>query len=266
MSERIPRTLLLFSSLCIFYVTVTQAVKEKTQQQPKFLCFAVGHILSQLDFVQTLEPNAEYKFQFDDDEIFNVDIEHKETRWRLPQFGQLASFVAAGALQDINILKVNLGKFEKMSNYTKAKSVFQGDIHVFAEKPLVLGEPNSLICLANHFFPPVIKMRWLRNNQPVTDGVSETDYYTNEDIFFSKFLYLVTIPSEGDVYACSVEHDGLSINPTNKLWIPEVPNLVSETSENIVCGLGLAYGIAGIVVGIALIFKGKKNTNQTRNR
>ncbi|KAG8539744.1 hypothetical protein GDO81_020437 [Engystomops pustulosus] len=157
-------------------------------------------------------------FQIDEDEIFYVDLQSKQVRWRLPQFGEAASFEAAGALQDIGVLKYNLEQYEKMSNFTKAKSVFLGDVHVFTEKPPLLGHPVTLICLANKFFPPVIKMSWFRNGEPVTDGVSETDYYPALDGSFSKFLYLVTLPKEGDMYSCSVEHDGLSINPTNRFW------------------------------------------------
>ncbi|XP_075692622.1 HLA class II histocompatibility antigen, DR alpha chain-like [Rhinoderma darwinii] len=251
MSQRKHLHLGLFSLACMFYVNTSQAVK-------------VENILTQSVFYQTLEPTGEFMFQFDKDEIFHVDLQQKETRWRLPQFGELAGFEASGALQNIGVLKFNLDIYEKRSNYTKAKSVARDDIHVFTEKPLVLGQPVTLVCLATQFFPPVIKMSWLINNQPVTDGVSETDYYPAQDGSFSMFLYLATLPKEGDVYTCSVEHAGLSINPTNKFWTPEVPKHISETSENVVCGLGLAVGIIGIVAGIALIFKGKKNMNQAR--
>ncbi|XP_073404797.1 HLA class II histocompatibility antigen, DR alpha chain-like isoform X2 [Dendrobates tinctorius] len=225
---------------------------------------SVGNILTQSVFVQTLEPTGEFMFQFDDDEIFNVDLDRKETRWRLTEFASVASFDAAGALQNIGVLKHNLDIWKQRSNFTKAKSVIQEDISIFTENPLVLGQPISLVCLATQFFPPVIKMRWLKNNEPVTTGVSETDYYPALDGSFSKFLYLATLPQETDVYTCSVQHDGLTINPTNRFWTPEVPKHFSEASENAVCGLGLAFGIIGIVVGIILIFKGMRNMNQRR--
>ncbi|XP_044161238.1 HLA class II histocompatibility antigen, DR alpha chain-like [Bufo gargarizans] len=246
-----PRKLLTLGLLCILYVHTSQAVK-------------VENILTQSNYFQTLEPTGEFMFQFDGDEIFHVDLQRKETKWRLPQFGEVASFDTAGALQNIGILKYNLDICEKMSNYTKAKSVARDDIHIYTEKPLVLGEPVTLVCLATQFFPPVIKMSWLKNNEPVTVGVTETVYYPASDGSFSKFLYLATVPQKGDVYTCSVEHDGLSVNPTNKFWYPEVPSHISHSSKNIICGLGLAFGIFGIVVGIVLIFKGRKNMNKAR--
>ncbi|XP_075115992.1 mamu class II histocompatibility antigen, DR alpha chain-like [Leptodactylus fuscus] len=205
MSQRNLLTLSLFSLVCILCVTTSQAIE-------------VGNIFTQSVFYQTLEPTGEYMFQVDDDEIFYVDLSSKDVRWKLPQFGEMASFEGAGALQDIGVLKHNLAIYEKRSNYTIAKSVVQEDIRVFTEKPFLLGQPVTLICLATKFFPPVIKMSWLKNNEPVTDGVTETDYYPALDGSFSKFLYLADLPKEGDVYTCSVEHDGLPKNPTNRIW------------------------------------------------
>ncbi|XP_075116000.1 rano class II histocompatibility antigen, B alpha chain-like isoform X2 [Leptodactylus fuscus] len=205
MSQRKLLTLSLFSLVCILCVTTSQAVK-------------VGTVWSRSALCQTLEPKGEYTFRIDDDEIFNIDLENKEVRWKLPQFGGLSSYDTTIALQNIDVLKYNLDIYEKRSNYTKAKSVFQEDIRVFTEKPFLLGQPVTLICLATKFFPPVIKMSWLKNNEPVTDGVTETDYYPAPDGSFSKFIYLADLPKEGDVYTCSVEHDGLPKNPTNRPW------------------------------------------------
>ncbi|XP_075042571.1 RLA class II histocompatibility antigen, DP alpha-1 chain-like [Mixophyes fleayi] len=221
----------------------------------------VGNVFTQSDFYQTQEPTGEFMFQIDQDEIFHVDLEEKQTRWRLPEFGD--SFDAAGALQEIALLKHNLEVARNRSNNAKATNVAP-EMYVFTKEPVVLGEPSTLICLTAKFFPPVMKMSWLKNNQPVTDGVSETDFYPAPDGSFSIFLYVVLIPKQGDVYTCSVEHAGLSVNPTNKFWRPEPPRHVSETSENIVCGLGLAFGLCGIITGIALICKGKKNMTQGR--
>nr|DBA20459.1 TPA: hypothetical protein GDO54_017236 [Pyxicephalus adspersus] len=206
-------------------------------------------------------PTGEFMFQFDKDEIFYVDLDQKKTEWRLPQFGQVASFEAAGALQNIAVLQNNLGIYERRSNFSKANNVAP-NLFVHSEKPVVVGEPNVLICVARQFFPPVIKMSWMKDNHPVTGGVSETDFYPAPDGSFSKFLYLAIIPREGELYTCSVEHAGQTINPTNKFWRPEVPKVVPETTENIICGLGLFIGICGIITGIVLICKGMKDMHQ----
>ncbi|XP_056395302.1 H-2 class II histocompatibility antigen, A-U alpha chain-like [Hyla sarda] len=235
--------------ICVLCLKVTQGVR-------------VGNVLIQSEFCQTQLPTAEFAFQFDDDEIFNVDYDKKQARWRLPQFGELVGFEAAGALQNKAVDCQNLETDMKRTNKTAAKPVTP-TIQIFPEDPVVLKEPNTLICFVKNIFPPVMKMSWLKNNQPVMDGVSETDFYIASDFSYYKFLYLATIPVEGDVYTCSVEHAGLPNNHDNKFWKPESPSHISETFENVVCGLGLAVGIIGIIAGIFLIFKGLKN-NQNR--
>ncbi|XP_077142281.1 H-2 class II histocompatibility antigen, A-U alpha chain-like [Ranitomeya variabilis] len=245
----VGRTDLYLALICTLCLKVCPAVR-------------VGNVLIQSEFYQTQLPSAEYAFQFDDDEIFNVDFDNKTVNWRLKQFGEVASFDAAGALQNKAVNMQNLKIMMEGTNNTAAKPVTP-TIQIFTENPVVLNEPNQLICLVKRIFPPVIKMSWMKNNQPVTVGVSETDFYFASDLSYYKFLYLATIPKEGDMYTCSVEHAGLPKNPTNKLWSPDIPSHVSETSENVVCGLGLAIGIIGIITGIFLIFKGLKN-NQNR--
>ncbi|XP_075042569.1 RLA class II histocompatibility antigen, DP alpha-1 chain-like [Mixophyes fleayi] len=236
--------------ICVLILSTSQSVK-------------VGNVITQSDFYQTQEPTGEFMFQMDQDEIFYVDVEEKQTRWRLPEFGIVAKFETAQALQEIAVLKYNTEMYMERSNNTKATNVGP-EIYVFTEEPIILGEPSTLICFTTKFFPPVMKMSWLKNNHPVTDGVSETDFYPAPDGSFRKFLYLALIPKQGDVYTCSVEHAGLPVNPTNKFWRPEPPRHVSETSENAACGLGLVFGICGIIAGIALICKAKKNMTQGR--
>lgn len=239
-----------FLMICLFGLHSIEAIKRE-------------NVLTQDNFYQTLEPSGEYMFQFDKDEIFYVDLDKKQTMWRLPEFGELSSFEAAAALQNTAVLKHNLDIYKQRSNFTKAKSV-PPELHVFPEDPVIVGEPNVLICMATKFFPPVIKMSWQKDNHPLSDGVSETDFYPAPDGSFSKFLYLSTIPQKGEVYTCSVEHAGQSTNPTNKFWQPEVSKPASEATENVICGLGLLYGMCGVIAAIVLICKGMKNMNQGR--
>ncbi|XP_071982062.1 H-2 class II histocompatibility antigen, A-Q alpha chain-like [Engystomops pustulosus] len=235
--------------VCILCLRVSQTVRVK-------------NVLIQSEFYQNKLPSAEYAFQFDDDEIYNVNYDSKEARWRLAQFGDRAIANTAGAIQNKAVMTQNFQIWTKRANFTASKPVTPM-IYVFSEEPVVLNEPNVLICYVKEIFPPVISMSWMKNNQPVTKGVSETDYYVSSDLSYYKFIYLTMIPAEGDFYTCSVEHAGLSTNPTNKIWSPDIPVHMSETSENIVCGLGLAIGIIGIIAGIFLIFKGIRNNRNT---
>ncbi|XP_044295002.1 H-2 class II histocompatibility antigen, A-U alpha chain-like [Varanus komodoensis] len=224
-------------------------------------------ILSQVAFVQrTLESPkgpAEFMFEFNDDEIFHVDLDAKETIWRLPDFKEFTSFQAEGAQGNIAVLRSNLDILMRRSNNTPAESV-PPKVTVYPEKPAEVGEPNILICLVSGFSPPEVGVTWLRNGQVVTDRVEETDFYPNKDNSFRMFSYMTFIPGRGDVYVCRVTHSGLE-QPLDREWNPNMPEPLPETTENVVCGLGLAVGIVGIIAGTVLLVKSRQlNGNRFR--
>lgn len=88
---------------------------------------------------------------------------------------------------------------------------------MFPKSPVLLGQPNTLICFVDSIFPPVINITWLRNSKSVTEGVYETSFLSNPDHSFQKMSYLTFIPSDDDVYDCKVEHWGLD-EPVLKHW------------------------------------------------
>lgn len=102
------------------------------------------------------------------------------------------------------------------------------EVTLLPDKPVELGEPNTLICFIDKFSPPVISVTWLRNGRPVTDGVSETIFLPRDDNLFRKFHYLPFLPTTEDVYDCKVEHWGLD-DPLLKHWGENRPS-VSFTS------------------------------------
>ncbi|NXH68988.1 DRA protein, partial [Hydrobates tethys] len=172
-------------------------------------------------------------------------------------------FEAQGALQNMAVDKQNLEIMMKRSNRSQA-TIVPPEMTVFSEDPVELGDPNVLICYVDKFWPSMINITWLRNGQMTTDGVLETIFYPRDDNSFRKFSYLPFIPTRGDYYDCRVEHEGL---PTALLthWEPQVPLPASESTETLVCALGLAVGIIGIVVGTILIIKAMK-MNSARNQ
>uniref|UniRef100_A0A8C6QH85 Rano class II histocompatibility antigen, B alpha chain n=1 Tax=Nannospalax galili TaxID=1026970 RepID=A0A8C6QH85_NANGA len=137
------------------------------------------------------------------------------------------------------------------------------DMTVFPKSPVVLGEPNTLICFVDNIFPPVINITWLHNGNPVTEGVSETSFLSKTDHSFLKIAYLTFLPSDDDVYDCKVEHWGLE-EPYLKHWEPEIPVPMSELTETVVCALGLAVGLVGIVVGTIFIIQGLRSGSASR--
>lgn len=111
-----------------------------------------------------------------------------------------------------------------------------------------LGKPNVLICIVDDIFPPVISVTWLRNSQPVTEGVTQTSFYTQPNHMFRKFHYLTFVPSAEDVYDCRVEHWGLDA-PLLRHWgrehaVPACsrPSIrVCATPDPFLCSLTLAF-------------------------
>ncbi|KAM9367143.1 HLA class II histocompatibility antigen, DR alpha chain-like [Phaethornis superciliosus] len=213
---------------------------------------------------QEEEEGGQFLFDFDGDEIFHVDLEKKETVWRLPEFGTYASFQAQGALQNMVVMKQNLDIMMKRSNRSQG-TIVSPEVSVFPKHQVELEEPNVLICLVDKFWPPVTSISWLRNGQEVTDGAFQSVFYPREDNSFRQFSYLTFTPTRGDFYDCRVEHEGLP-TPLLKHWDPQVPFPPSQTTETLVCALGLAFGLVGIALGTVLIGKAMKMSNARDRR
>ncbi|NIG59800.1 HLA class II histocompatibility antigen, DR alpha chain-like [Pontoporia blainvillei] len=222
------------------------------------------HVIIQAEFSLSPDQSSEFMFDFDGDEIFHVDMEKKETVWRLEEFGNFASFQAQGALANMAVGKANLDILIKCSNHTPNTNV-PPEVTVLSNTPVELGEPNILICFINKFSPPVINVTWLQNGKPVTTGVSETVFLPRNDHLFRKFHYLPFVPSAEDVYDCKVEHWGLE-EPLLKHWEYEAPTPLTETTENAVCALGLVVALVGIIVGTIFIIKGVRKGNTVEHR
>lgn len=221
-------------------------------------------MIIQAEFYLNPEESAEFMFDFDGDEIFHVDMQKKETVWRLPEFGRFASFEAQGALANMAVMKANLDIMIKRSNNTPNTNV-PPEVTLLPNKPVELGEPNTLICFTDKFSPPVISVTWLRNGIPVTDGVSQTVFLPRDDHLFRKFHYLPFLPTTEDVYDCKVEHWGLN-EPLLKHWEYEAPAPLPETTENAVCALGLIVALVGIIAGTIFIIKGVRKANTVEGR
>ncbi|KAM5167611.1 SLA class II histocompatibility antigen, DQ haplotype D alpha chain-like [Callospermophilus lateralis] len=215
-----------------------------------------------VNLYQSYGPSGQFTHEFDGDEEFYVDLQKMETVWRLPMFSKITSFNAQFARQNIDIARHNLDILIKRSNSTVAPNKVP-DVTVFPKSPVMLGKPNTLICLVDNIFPPVINITWLSNGHSVTEGVSETSFLSKSDHSFLKIAYLTFLPSDDDVYDCQVEHWGLD-KPLLKHWEPEIPTPVSELTETVVCALGLAVGLVGIIVGTIFIFQGLRSGGTPR--
>ncbi|KAL8213525.1 UNVERIFIED_CONTAM: hypothetical protein K2H54_066419 [Gekko kuhli] len=228
---------------------------------------AAEDIMSWVYFVQrslTSEKGPdEYMYDWDGDEISHVDPERNEAIWWLPQFRNLSTSPPEEVLNSFAVLHDILNIYMHRSNYTPVQNV-PPEVTLYPKKPAELGEPNVLICLANEFLPPVISLTWVKNGQEV-NATEETEFFPNRDHSFRKFSYLTFVPNAEDVYYCQVEHWGLA-RPLTKEWNLDMAEPLLETEANVVCGLGLAVGIMGIIVGTVFLIKNRKNNEANSHR
>ncbi|KAM7229291.1 hypothetical protein CapIbe_019407 [Capra ibex] len=217
-----------------------------------------------ISIYQSYGPSGQYTHEFDGDEQFYVDLEKKETVWQLPLFSRMLSFDPQNALRNIAIMKLHVDFLTKFSNSTAATNKVP-EVTVFSKSPVMLGQPNTLICHVDNIFPPVINITWLRNGHSVTEGVSQTSFLIKSDYSFLKINYLTFLPSDDDIYDCKVEHWGLD-EPVLKHWEPEIPAPMSELTETVVCALGLTMGLVGIMVGTIFIIQGLRSGDPSRHQ
>uniref|UniRef100_I3MR31 HLA class II histocompatibility antigen, DQ alpha 2 chain-like n=1 Tax=Ictidomys tridecemlineatus TaxID=43179 RepID=I3MR31_ICTTR len=194
---------------------------------------------------QTYGDYGQFTYEFDGDELFYVDLEKKETVWRQPEFKGLRNLVV--------VKKKNLDTLIKDSNFTPATNEIP-EVAVFPKSPVNLGIPNTLLCLVDNIFPPVINITWFCNDPLVPEGIAETTFYPKSDHSFLKFSYLTFVPSTEDFYDFKVEHWGLE-EPLLKHWELELPTPKSELTETVVCALGLTLGLMDVVIGTILIIQ-----------
>uniref|UniRef100_A0A674CAQ6 Ig-like domain-containing protein n=1 Tax=Salmo trutta TaxID=8032 RepID=A0A674CAQ6_SALTR len=165
---------------------------------------------------------VEAELQLDGEEVVYADFQSGQEVWTLPEF---------------------LGPFPSSSTRMPLKWLYsppdapESTIYPRAEEEL--GVENTLICFANHFYPPPVKVNWTKNGLEVTEGASLSRYYPNEDGTFHQFSSLSFTPQEGDVYGCTVEHTALE-DPKTRFWEYEVREVSgSSAGPAVFCGVGL---------------------------
>ncbi|CAD7677683.1 unnamed protein product [Nyctereutes procyonoides] len=225
-------------------VMILQAIALAALLSPHGTGAITGHVSMYVWFAQTHRPSGEYVFEFDEDEQFYVDLDKKETVWCLPGFIHAFDFDAWRGIADIIMAKKNLNTLIQQSNHTRVTNK-PPEVTMFPKEPVELGQPNTLICHVDKFFPPVLNVTWLHNGQMVTEGVAETIFLPSTGFRFHKFHYLTFLPTAEDGYV-KVEHWGLD-QPLLRHW----------ERETVVCALGLVTGMAGIITG-AIVLKTRR--------
>ncbi|XP_047453698.1 H-2 class II histocompatibility antigen, A-U alpha chain-like [Mugil cephalus] len=206
-----------------------------------------------------LNGTTEVQFEFDSEEILYVDFENSSVVYTVPR---IISEDPSHMFENMHVFKNAL----KAKRFCPAVLGF----YVVAEKnppevedppesilypadEVEAGVENSLICFVNNFFPPVIKVSWTKNSLPVSEGVSLSRFYPNEDQTFYQFSTLTFTPREGDIYSCTVEHTALE-KPLTRIWEPELSH--RGHGLDVYCGVGLIVGFLGVAAGTFFLVKG----------
>ncbi|XP_056319098.1 H-2 class II histocompatibility antigen, E-S beta chain-like [Danio aesculapii] len=106
--------------------------------------------------------------------------------------------------------------------------------------------PAVLMCSAYDFYPPHIKISWLRDGKAVTSDVTSTEEMADGDWYYQIHSELEYSPKSGEKISCAVEHAS-STKPIIYDWDPSF----SESEKN-----KLAIGASGLVLGIVLAAAG----------
>ncbi|XP_068103883.1 H-2 class II histocompatibility antigen, A-U alpha chain-like [Hyperolius riggenbachi] len=216
------------------------------------------------DMVQPLTPAGEHLYDYIGNEMFRVDTDTRTIVWTLPGLGTFRPFDFWIDVDNILMPKHSLDVVMRHTNYTPAISV-PTKAMVYTEYPVVLGEPNVLICFVRNIFPPAINMNWRKNGKKIGDGVTETIFLPSGDLSFRKFLYLVFVPNSDDNYTCEVEHWGLD-KPTRIIWEAVKTKVPSEMLESSIWVVELAVGIIISLVSVFLIMTAMRSNPTHRRR
>ncbi|KAM9353464.1 H-2 class II histocompatibility antigen, A-U alpha chain-like [Symphorus nematophorus] len=237
--KRSALIILMFSSFCAF------------SQIPHEILYVVGCFVN---------GTTEVLFEFDGEEMLHVDFQRDEIVYTVPGFLDPDPSQVLVGLSILRDALDNGGLCVEVTSVCaaeKGKPPEQNDPPesiLYPAEEAQLGVENSLICFVNHFYPPDIRVSWTKNGRPVSEGVSLSRYYPNNDQTFHQFSTLTFTPREGDIYSCTVEHSALD-RPTTRIWELEVSH--PSLGPDIFRGVGLTVGLLGIGVGVFFIVKGQ---------
>ncbi|XP_060737932.1 HLA class II histocompatibility antigen, DR beta 4 chain-like [Tachysurus vachellii] len=102
--------------------------------------------------------------------------------------------------------------------------------------------PAMLMCSAYNFYPPLIKVTWLRNGKEVKGGQTSTEEMADGDWYYQIHSHLEYTPESGEEISCVVEHASFK-KPMSYKWDPSM----SEPDKS-----KIAIGASGLVLGVVL--------------
>nr|P06344.1 RecName: Full=H-2 class II histocompatibility antigen, A-U beta chain; Flags: Precursor [Mus musculus] len=132
--------------------------------------------------------------------------------------------------------------YEETEVPTSLRRLEQPNVVISLSRTEALNHHNTLVCSVTDFYPAKIKVRWFRNGQEETVGVSSTQLIRNGDWTFQVLVMLEMTPRRGEVYTCHVEHPSLK-SPITVEWRAQ-----SESARS-----KMLSGIGGCVLGVIFL-------------
>nr|7QHP_B Chain B, Murine MHC class II I-A beta g7 [Mus musculus]7Z50_B Chain B, H2-Ab1 protein [Mus musculus]7Z50_D Chain D, H2-Ab1 protein [Mus musculus] len=120
--------------------------------------------------------------------------------------------------------------YEETEVPTSLRRLEQPNVAISLSRTEALNHHNTLVCSVTDFYPAKIKVRWFRNGQEETVGVSSTQLIRNGDWTFQVLVMLEMTPHQGEVYTCHVEHPSLK-SPITVEWRAQSESARSKSLE-----------------------------------
>nr|BAA02842.1 MHC class II beta-chain [Xenopus laevis] len=131
----------------------------------------------------------------------------------------------------------------------------QPNVKIVNTKTLDLEHENLITCFVDGFFPPMIKVTWLKNGIEEGEQVTSSELLPNGDWTFEIHVMLETTIKHGDTFTCQVEHSSLQ-QPVSVNWEPDVSD--SARNKMLTGIVGFVLGSIFIIVGLVVYLRSKK--------
>nr|XP_056722939.1 H-2 class II histocompatibility antigen, E-S beta chain-like [Euleptes europaea] len=200
--------------------------------------------------------------------FFYREIWDRQECWRFDS--HLGRFVALSPLCENYVERFNRDPHELARRVAQVDSfcrhnhrIDEGFLNSWTIQPTVrishtktepLGHHSLLICTAAGYYPSEINIKWLKNGQKQTEGVGYSEKFQNGDWTFQDQVMLETVPEQGDVYACQVEHSSVT-EPITVQWEPRSSH--SAKTKVLTGAVGVVLGVAFGAVGLCLYLRAR---------